>query len=121
MLENGDILVFNNGRDRHYSSVIQWDPKTNTETWRYVSESYFDFYAYVQGAAQRLENGNTLVTNSLAAHVFEVNPEGEMVFEFISPLVVQSPERTRPWASIYLATKYGQREFDWQKLGVDCW
>ncbi len=36
-------------------------------------------------AAQRLENGNTLITEGAAGRVFEVTPENEIVWEYVVP------------------------------------
>ena len=37
------------------------------------------------GGAQRLLNGNTLIANSHRGEAFEVTPEGEVVWKFITP------------------------------------
>ena len=43
------------------------------------------FYSAYQGAAQRLSNGNTHITESVAGRLFEVTSSGEVVWEYIVP------------------------------------
>ena len=40
----------------------------------------------VPGYAQRLPNGNTLITESSFGRFFEVTKEGEIVWEYVNPL-----------------------------------
>jgi hypothetical protein len=37
------------------------------------------------GSAQRLPNGNTLITESAFGRVFEVTKEGEIVWDYVNP------------------------------------
>ena len=97
LLENNNILVFDNGdaRKRHYSRVVELNPFTKTIPWEYKSDPPEKFYSSTRGACQRLPNGNTLITESDAGHVFEVTKEGETVWEFYTPeLDVEKQERT---------------------------
>ena len=43
------------------------------------------FYSHFKGAAQRLPNGNTLITESTRGRAVEVTPAGEIVWEFYNP------------------------------------
>ena len=43
------------------------------------------FYSRYKSAAQRLPNGNTLITESLCGHLLEVTTDGEIVWEYINP------------------------------------
>lgn len=91
VLENGNILVFDNGEYRRYSTkysysrVVEIDPKTNKIVWEYKDDPPFAFYSGNQCGAQRLPNGNTLICESLAGRVFEVSKQGEVVWEYMSP------------------------------------
>ena len=38
------------------------------------------------GSAYRLPNGNTHVTSGQYGHLFEVTPQGEVVWEYVSPV-----------------------------------
>jgi hypothetical protein len=93
-LENGNILVFDNGFhrvtpykviDRSYSRVIEVNPKTNEIEWEYVDETVVNFYSAVCSSAQRLPNGNTFICESTKGRIFEVTPSKEIVWQFINP------------------------------------
>ena len=79
MLANGRILIFDNGRYRGWSRVIELNPQTMAIEWQYRKEG---FYTLSQGYVQRLENGNTLVTESERGRAFEITREGEIVWEY---------------------------------------
>jgi len=83
MLANGEILVFDNGTTA--SEVVQVDPLSQQVTWRYAPGTAF--FSALAGAVQRLPNGNTLITESMAGHAFEVNRKGETVWRYSNPEV----------------------------------
>jgi hypothetical protein len=91
LLENGNVLVFNNGTRRWtlplvFSSVIEVDPLSGDVAWEYRdSSAMLSFFSSYISGAQRLPNGNTLITEGLPGRIFEVTPGGEIVWEFISP------------------------------------
>lgn len=99
MLESGNILIFDNGRHRNYSRVIELDPHTLKIVWEY---RYDDFFTYTRGFAQRLPNGNTLITESDEGRVFEVTSEKEVVWEFYHPALDIDGKRM----SIYRMNRY---------------
>jgi hypothetical protein len=81
MLANGDILLFDNGTLR--SQVIELEPLSQRVMWRYAPVQ--GFFSALAGAVQRLPNGNTLITESMAGHVLEVTPAGETVWRYANP------------------------------------
>jgi hypothetical protein len=85
MLEDGHILIFDNGVRRQHSRVVELDPVSGDIVWEYVSKPAGDFYSYTRGSAQRLPNGNTLVCESDKGRVFEVTEEGEVVWVWVNP------------------------------------
>jgi len=90
MLDNGNILLFDNGAHRegfapNYSRAVEVNPSTNKIVWEYKSDPPSDFYSAIMGGCQRLPNGNTLICEALMGRVFEVTYEGEMVWEYILP------------------------------------
>ncbi len=87
MLENGNILVFDNGVERRYSQVLELDPVSKEVLWQYVADPPTDFYTYSKGSAQRFPNGNTLICEGDAGRVFEVTSDGEIVWEWINPVL----------------------------------
>jgi hypothetical protein len=86
-LENGNILIFDNGYSRGFSRVIELDPVTSKVVWSYQGEPPSEFFSDRRGSAQRLPNGNTLICESQSGHVFEVTPDGTRVWEFWNPEV----------------------------------
>jgi hypothetical protein len=83
ILENGNILLFDNGVG--LSRIVEVDPRTNAVTWRYAPEK--DFYSASRGACQRLSNGNTLITVSDSGRALEVTSAGRTVWEYANPSV----------------------------------
>lgn len=84
-LENGNILVFDNGLGRGWSRVVEVDPLTRSIVWQYSAPERETFYSSTRGFAQRLANGDTLITNSEAGQAFEISPFGLVVWEFWNP------------------------------------
>ena len=104
----GNVLIFNNGNERTgtrrgYSSVDEialpadgynysldagsaYGPRDII--WRYVADPVESFYSAKRGSAQRLPNGNTLVSDDGPSkrRIFEVTQERETVWE-LAPLM----------------------------------
>ena len=89
MVENGNILIFDNGVERKYSRVIEIDPVTETIEWEYVADPPKSFYTFEKGSAQRLPNGNTLICDGDNGRAFEVTRRGEIVWEWLNPEFLQ--------------------------------
>jgi hypothetical protein len=85
MLENGRILIFDNGRYRGWSRVIEINPLNYEILWEYKSDKKEGFFTLSEGYCQRLKNGNTLITESEKGRVFEITKEGEIVWGFYHP------------------------------------
>jgi hypothetical protein len=85
VLENGNILLFDNGLGRDWSRVIELDPVSETIVWEYKAPVPQDFYSRTKGSCQRLPNGNTLIANSDNGKAFEVTQDGEIVWKYVSP------------------------------------
>jgi hypothetical protein len=107
----GNILVYDNGgwagygspnpgapsgidnALRDYSRVLEFDPVTLEIVWQYTPReaglviplNAYMFYSGYVSAAQRLPNGNTLITEGAGGRVFEVTREHEIVWEFVNP------------------------------------
>ena len=92
LLENGNVLVFNN-RTRS-SQVLEVDPSSNEIVWIYSDGE--EFFTRTKGSAQRLANGNTLITESDRGRAFEVTPEGKVVWQFLNPDVNDGLRRGIP-------------------------
>ncbi|MCL6479571.1 MAG: aryl-sulfate sulfotransferase [Peptococcaceae bacterium] len=107
----GNILVFDNGgwagyglpnpgspkgiksALRDYSRVLEFNPVTLEIVWQYTPAEAgyampYDanrFYSPFISGAQRLPNGNTLITEGSGGRIIEVTPKHELVWEYISP------------------------------------
>jgi uncharacterized protein (UPF0248 family) len=90
LLENGNILIFDNGVHRlddsmPFSRVIEINPATDEIVWKYQDGPVWNFFSPRMGNAQRLPNGNTLVCESSFGRFFEVSKDGEVVWEYVNP------------------------------------
>ncbi|ACL19865.1 conserved hypothetical protein [Desulfitobacterium hafniense DCB-2] len=108
----GNILVFDNGGWAGYglpnntsfdgvkvnimdrSRILEIDPVTMEVVWSVTASKLgygrpgildYRFYSPLGGSAQRLPNGNTLITEGVGARLFEVTPELEIVWEYWAP------------------------------------
>jgi hypothetical protein len=97
----GNLLVFDNGGASGYgftnptapdganafaranSRVLEINPVTLQLVWSYAGPR---FYASNISGAQRLLNGNTLITEGPSGRLFEVTKESKIVWEYINPL-----------------------------------
>jgi outer membrane protein assembly factor BamB len=113
----GNLLVFDNGGASGYgrpsaialngqniyarptSRVLEIDPVTLKLVWSYTSPTFF---ATNISGAQRLANGNTLVTEGPDGRLFEVNKDGAIVWEYVYP-VFSGGGKGRPSNSVYRA------------------
>ncbi|MDP2922462.1 MAG: arylsulfotransferase family protein [Candidatus Omnitrophota bacterium] len=87
LLENNNILVFDNGTRRGYSRIIEVNPLTRQIVWEYKTKNPQDFFSAYEGSCQRLPNGNTLICESNRGRALEVTKSGEIVWEFYNPEV----------------------------------
>jgi hypothetical protein len=53
--------------------------------WEYHDPAREFFFAPFMGSAQRLPNGNTLVTDSPSGRLFEVTKDGYLCWEYVVP------------------------------------
>jgi formylglycine-generating enzyme required for sulfatase activity len=98
----GNVLIFNNGIGRGYSSVDEIVPPVTATgsyqlaagaafgptaaSWTYVGSPAASFYSAEISGAQRLPNGNTLITEGVKGNLFEVTPAGRKVWQYIDPV-----------------------------------
>ena len=85
VLESGNILVFDNIHRPGTSRVEEYEAFVMKEVWAYRGNRKEPFYSEHSGTAQRLPNGNTLITETAKGRAFEVTPAGEIVWEYLSP------------------------------------
>jgi hypothetical protein len=85
VLQNGNIMIFDNRGYEGASRIIEFDPVTKEIVWEYHGKEPQDFHSNSCGANQRLPNGNTLITETDRGRAFEVTPDGEIVWEYVNP------------------------------------
>ena len=85
LLDNGNILLFDNLGHQGRSKVIEFDPFTQEVAWTYADSPEHPLYSKTCGSCQRLPNGNTLITESDNGRALEVAPDGLIVWEFRNP------------------------------------
>lgn len=84
LLKNGHILVFDNGTRRGYSRILEVDPVTGEIVETIDTDGSKRFFTATRGSAQRLPNGNTLIVEGERGRVFELTPDRQIVWEFLS-------------------------------------
>ncbi len=100
VLANGNLMLFDNCGATPYSRVLELDlAQPGRVVWEYAGSPERPFYSFSCGTADRLRNGNTLVTESDGGRAFEVTPEKEIVWEFVSPW--QAGERGELVATLF--------------------
>ena len=132
----GNVLVFDNGGAggfgdpnpgapdgtnnalRDSSRVLEINPVTLELVWEYTARTAgfpnqggddARFYSCWESGAQRLPNGNTLITESKCGRIFEVTPDCEIVWEHISPYNLSEDQRVF-FSGVFRAYRY---PYDW--------
>jgi hypothetical protein len=97
------VLVFDNGVGRPaglYSRLVEVeipfadgrpvlaraDEPPEGPAWTWTAPTPSDFVAPMISGAQRLPSGRTLVTNGPQGRVFELDTDGEIVWDYVNPL-----------------------------------
>lgn len=73
-----------NRRDTHK----QPKQMSNQIVWIYHAKSNQSFFSHIASGCRRLPNGNTLICASTEGHMFEVTPQGDIVWEYINPVTL---------------------------------
>jgi hypothetical protein len=95
----GNILVFDNQGGAGFppvglgifagSRVLEIDPIKKEIVWQYTGADsdrpVWSFFSSFISSARRLPNGNTLIDEGFNGRLFQVTPQGEIVWEYVSP------------------------------------
>ncbi len=87
---DGRISVFDNhsdnadGRLFGGSRIVRVDPNTRAVQVVYAGSREAPFYTDIEGEHSYLPNGNLLISESMAGRIFEVDPRGRIVWEFVN-------------------------------------
>ena len=88
-LPNGNITFFSNGMNNDVQPVrsraIEMNPATGEIVWQYKAPQSWTLFSPIVSGVQRLTSGHTLICEGINGRVFEVTPEGDIVWEYISP------------------------------------
>ncbi len=121
----GDILIFDNGVDRPqgaYSRAVEIAVPTPAPgryaltanggygpaapTWTYVSPVPATLYSDKMGGAQRLPDGDTLLTVGETGQLLEVTPGGQTNWSYDTNLSTLELARSRSEGAVFYATWY---------------
>jgi hypothetical protein len=71
------------------SRILEIDPTTKQIVWQYTAEDSglpsWSFFSSFVSNAQRLPNGNTLITEGMNGRIFQVTSTGRAAWEYYSP------------------------------------
>ncbi|MEI6852052.1 MAG: aryl-sulfate sulfotransferase [Bacteroidota bacterium] len=97
----GNLLCFNNGVNRNYSTVDEITPPVDISgnytyvsgsaygptnfTWTYSMTTPDTVFAHDISGAQRLPNGNTLIDAGPFGTFYEVTPSKQIVWKYVNP------------------------------------
>lgn len=137
----GNIIMFDNGgwagygnediqcKDgtkkylRDYSRILEFDPITLEVVYEFSIKNLnlpfptdaSKFYSPYVSSVQRLPNGNTLIDEGFDGRVFEVTPENEIVWEWVSPYFTTKNKKNM----IYRAYRYPYEYIKFEEKPVE--
>ena len=85
VLENGNLLLFDNRGQGEASTIYELDPVTGETAWMYRGTQENPFFSKACGTSYRLPGGNTLITESDGGRAIEVTADKTIVWEFYNP------------------------------------
>tara|TARA_B100001123_G_scaffold60103_6_gene65072 strand:- start:6837 stop:7916 length:1080 start_codon:yes stop_codon:yes gene_type:complete len=97
------FLCFDNGNVRPgisttHSRIVEFNVDYYADAspfidkiWSYIDPMPPSFFSPYMGSVQRLWNGNTFVCESAFGRLFEITPEGEIVWEYVIPDFAEYP------------------------------
>lgn len=108
LVDEGKLMVFNNGigrPDGDYSTVEVWPTPVdvngnytledtlafgpNFTEWSYTQAPFGALFSSNISGAHRLPDGNTLICEGRTGHLLEIDYDGFLVWEYVSPVVGQ--------------------------------
>lgn len=111
-LPNGNITLFDNGNFHvpQFSRVVEYRLDETLMTaelvWEYRHTP--DIYAFATGNAQRLPNGNTLISWGTTNRIMEVRPDGSKALDIILSSDFRTYRAHRfPWSTVPVAESAG--------------
>jgi len=129
----GNLLVFDNQGEAGYppvalkvfpaSRVLEINPVTQEIVWSYSGDDTdrpaWSFHSSFISNARRLPNGNTFIDEGMNGRFFQVTPQGDIVWEYVSPYfgrsVIGSEKRKVSSNFVYRAQPV---PYDWVPAGT---
>ena len=94
--EQGNLLCFDNGNIRpssiHHSRIVEYDTISKELVWEYKDPMPAAFFSPYMGSVEKLWNGSYSICESAFGRIFEVNPKGELMWEYVIPEFGEYPE-----------------------------
>ena len=94
--EDGTIICFDNGNIRpasiHHSRILEFDPDSREVVSSYTDPMPAAFFSPYMGSVEKLWNGSYSICESAFGRIFEVNPKGELMWEYVIPEFAEYPE-----------------------------
>lgn len=78
---DGTITVYDNHTGSQTSRIVRTNPTTGETSVVFEGNDAVPFYSWQRGKHQVLPSGNILITESQHGRVFEITPEGDLVWE----------------------------------------
>lgn len=127
----GNMLIFDNQGGAGFphaalgiyagSRILEINPQTKEIVWQYTGESSgrppASFFSSFISNSQRLPNGNTLITEGINGRLFQVTPDGDIVWEYVNPYPDVSTRNGKRFVnhSVYRAQAVS---YDWIPAGT---
>ena len=117
-LQNGNIMIFDNGMhpfkfSTDFSRVIELNPaqiRWSGCTWATQTIVWLSILTPRSTPTQQLVNKNLIITDGLSGTIFEIAPNGELLWEYVNPYPLEDGIEEPHSKPIYSAYKY-DKEF----------
>jgi hypothetical protein len=103
------------------SRILEIDPVKKQIVWQYAGDDsgrpVWTFFSSFVSNAARLPNGNTQIDEGMNGRIFQITPNGDIVWEYVTPYVGRSTVGGKPFENslIYRAQPV---PYDWVPAGT---
>ncbi len=127
----GDFLIFDDQGGAGFppvalgiyagSRVLEINPQTRQIVWQYTGADsgrpVWSFFSSFVSNAQRLPNGNTLIDEGMTGRVFQITPDGTIVWEYVNPYPGVSRQNGKRYAD-YMVYRAQSVPYGWIPAGT---
>jgi hypothetical protein len=103
------------------SRVLEIDPVKKQIVWEYTGADsgrpVWSFYSSFVSSAQRLPNGNTLIDEGMYGRIFQITPDGTIVWEYVVPYLGHSMVNGKPFVNT-LTYRAQAVPYEWVPAGT---